>query len=75
MGITQPLNYGWEREPNQSDALKIPALNSSNLQYVRLRSANRDYAYGTWYVSTSGRVNNHYYASIAYRFSPVCVIC
>lgn len=75
MGITQPLNYGWEREPNQSDALKIPALNSSNLQYVRLRSANMDYAYGTWYVSTSGRVNNHYYASIAYRFSPVCVIC
>lgn len=74
MGITQPLNYGWEGEPNQSDAFKIPALNSNSPQNVRLRSASRNDAYNAWHVYTSGRVYN-YGASSAFRFSPVCVIC
>ena len=74
MGITQPLNYGWEGEPNQSDALKIPALNSSSPQNVRLRSAVRNYANSAWYVGKAGVVN-HTSPSDAYWFSPVCVIC
>ena len=74
MGITKPLNYGWEGEPNQSDAFKIPALNSNSPQYVRLRSAHRTNAYGAWNVSTSGQVGGSG-ASTANRFSPVCVIC
>ena len=74
MGITQPLNYSWEAEPNRSEALKIPALNSNGPQNVRLRSANRDNACIPWCVYTSGRVGDHY-ASYASRFSPVCVIC
>lgn len=74
MGITQPLNYSWEAEPNQSDAFKIPALNSNSPQSVRLRSASVRYACYTWIVVTSGKVS-YYGASDAYRFSPVCVIC
>ena len=61
--------------PNVYDAFKIPALNSSSSQYVRLRSALRGHASNTWSVYSSGYVNNGYYASGAGRFSPVCVIC
>ncbi len=74
MGITKPLNYVWEVEPNQSDAFKISAVNSNSPQTVRLRSAYRSNACYAWSVNTSGRVT-HYYASSAHRFSPVCVIC
>ena len=41
-------------------------------QNVRLRSANRGNSYNTWYVNTSGNVNNNN-ASNANRFSPDCV--
>lgn len=60
---------------NVFDAFKIPALNANSAQYVRLRSANRGHAGNTWYVYSSGYVNNYSTASGAYRFSPVCVIC
>lgn len=40
--------------------------NPTSPQYVRLRSANRDNAYNTWYVNSSGYVNNNG-ASYAYR--------
>ena len=63
---------GWH--PNVYDAFKIPALNASSPQNVRLRSANRGNAYNTWFVNSSGYVGN-YGASTAPRFSPVCVIC
>ena len=36
------------------------------------RSANRGYAYATWYVYSSGYVYNGYYALYAYRFAPAC---
>lgn len=75
MGIIQPLNYDWEGEPNQSDALKIPALNSREPQDLCLRSATMSYACNTWFVSTYGRVYSNGHASYASRFSPVCVIC
>lgn len=63
---------GWH--PNVYDAFKILALNSSSPQHVRLRSALRGVAYYAWHVFSSGYVFNNY-ASYAYRFSPVCVIC
>ena len=45
-------------------------------QYCRLRSANRGYAYGTWYVHTSGHAySSTYGATAAYRCAPACVIC
>ena len=64
---------GWH--PNVYDAFKIPALNASSPQNVRLRSAHRGYASITWYVNSSGYVHTTYSASYAHRFSPVCVIC
>lgn len=61
---------------NVFDAFKIPALNANSAQSVRLRSAYRGNANFTWSVYSSGYVNNgYYYASYAFRFSPVCVIC
>ena len=57
------------------DAYKIPALNSSSSQSIRLRSAYRSYAYNAWYVDSSGYVSSNGSACYAYRFSPACVIC
>ena len=51
------------------------AINAqTSAQGVRLRSAYRYLGYVTWYVLTSGNVNN-YYACNAYRCAPACVIC
>lgn len=47
--------------------------NHTSPQYVRLRSANRGFAYSTWCVNSSGYVYN-YYAWYAYRFSPLVVV-
>lgn len=60
---------------NVFDAFKIPAINASSAQDVRLQSANRGNANSTWYVHSSGYVSYYYPASYAIRFSPVCVIC
>ena len=46
----------------------------TSAQNVRLRSANRGYAFYTWNVNASGYVGN-YYAVISFRFAPACVIC
>lgn len=40
--------------------------NPTSPQYVRLRSANRNYAYNAWAVNSSGTVGN-YNASLAFR--------
>lgn len=48
--------------------------NHTSACHVRLRSANRSYAYGVWYVNTSGTAYNGY-ATSAYRPAPACVIC
>jgi len=61
---------------NVFDAFKVPAINANSAQYVRLRSAHRGYANDTWNLGSSGYAGSGgYYASSAYRFSPVCVIC
>ncbi len=46
----------------------------TSAQYVRLRSANRGFAFVTWTVFASGYVSNTY-AVNSYRFAPACVIC
>lgn len=74
MGLTRPINWGWEAEPNRSDGLCIPAINNNAPQYVRLRSANLYYGSDTWFVYSSGIISGSG-ASNALRFSPVCVIC
>ena len=43
-------------------------------QYVRFRSAYRDYACYVWNAYTSGAAGDSV-ASGAYRFAPACVIC
>ena len=48
--------------------------NHSSAQNVRLRSAFRGIAYNTWSVHASGSVSSYYYASSAYRFSPLVFI-
>lgn len=47
--------------------------NPTSPQGVRLRSANRSYAYITWYVYSSGSVNNNA-ASSAFRPAPLMFI-
>ena len=47
--------------------------NHTSPQNVRLRSANRGSAHGTWYVNSSGYVDN-YNAWYAIRFSPLVVV-
>ena len=47
--------------------------NHTSAQYVRLRSANRGYAYYSWSVSASGYAGN-YYATTAIRPAPACAI-
>lgn len=71
LGVTDFVS--WYAE-NTFDGFKIPALNLNSPQSVRLRSAIRGTASNAWNVHASGYVSS-YYASHAYRFSPVCVIC
>ena len=46
----------------------------TSAQYVRLRSAFRGSAYFTWIVSAAGSAY-YYYATVAFRPAPACVIC
>lgn len=71
LGVSAPVaQYG--TYPN----LITTAINAkTSPQYVRLRSARRGYSCGAWSVSTSGGVGSYGYASSAFRFSPVCVVC
>lgn len=47
----------------------------TSAQSVRLRSASRGGANGTWLVSASGGVGSVIYAVYSNRFAPACVIC
>ena len=71
LGLTTPA--GWH--PNIYQNLIHYAINAqTSAQNVRLRSADRGNSYGAWYVISSGYVSYNY-AYLAFRFSPVCVIC
>ena len=61
--------------PTTYAAYRIGTINAKTTpQYVRLRSADRGYAYNAWYLNSSGYVNSSYSASNANRSLPVCVV-
>ena len=47
----------------------------TSAQNCRLRSASRGTASSAWSVAASGYAYSYYYATIAYRCAPACVIC
>lgn len=68
------LSGVFQWHPTTYDILKSYALeNHSSAQGVRLASAYRGNSYSTWYVYSSGNVNNGY-AINAVRCRPACVI-
>lgn len=69
-GATAPLAQ-WGTYPN---IITYAVENHTSPQHVRLRSASRGGANGTWYVGSSGIVISNYGASDAYRFAPLVVI-
>ena len=48
---------------------------NTSAQYCRLLSASRGTASSAWSVAASGYAYSYYYAPIAYRCAPACVIC
>ena len=73
LGSDSLVGYG---SNNIFDAFKIGAINAqTSPQYVRLRSAYRSAAYGTWIVYSSGYVGSGTGAYSAFRFAPACAIC
>lgn len=68
-GLTSP-NAQYSTNPNM---ITYAVENHTSPQYVRLRSANRGYAFTTWLVSSSGNVTSNS-ASLAYGFAPLVVI-
>ena len=68
-GASAPLAQ-WGTYPNM---ITYAVENHTSAQHVRLRSAGRGYAFGTWYVYSSGVVSA-YSASNSYRFSPLVVL-
>lgn len=68
-GRTSPCEW-WTDYPNM---VEYSVANKTSPQYVRLRSAYPGYACLTWYVGTSGYVDDSY-ASSAFTFAPlVCI--
>ena len=68
-GRTEP--FAWST--SYPELVHYAVENHTSAQYVRLRSASRNYSSVTWYVYTSGYVtdNGAYYAD---RFSPLVVL-
>lgn len=69
-GATAPLAQ-WGTYPN---IITYAVENHTSPQNMRLRSASRGHAGGTWSVGSSGSVNSSGYASGANRFAPLVVI-
>lgn len=69
-GRTTPCEW-FTDYPNM---VEYSVANKASHQYVRLRSAGRHVAYGTWGVGTSGGVNYGYAAFSSNTFTPlVCI--
>lgn len=65
------LNY-----PSVYEGFKIPAVNAQMTpQVYRLRSAASNYVCYSFVGLTSGGINGTTGSSIAYRLTPVCVVC
>lgn len=68
-GRTTPCEW-WKDQPNM---ITYSVANKTSAQLVRLRSADRNGAYFTWLVHSSGNISGSY-ASGAYACSPlVCI--
>ena len=67
----EELEGGYEYVNTEADRVKVDENGETDWHWTR--SAIRGNANTTWYVSTSGNVNDSY-ASWANRFSPACVI-
>lgn len=63
----------YQRYSTYADLKKYYCNNTTSPYYYWLRSVNRDYAYGAWFVGSSGRVN-YSYASYATAASPLVAI-
>lgn len=61
----------WQTYP---ELIHYAIENHTSAQHVRLRSAVRGYAYGTWYVNSSGSVSVSRAASYALRPAPLVFI-
>lgn len=72
LGLKSP--QGWYNDNKLSAAIIYAIENHTTPISERLRSANRDYAYSTWYVSSSSGVYSSYYARGALRSAPIVVI-
>ena len=70
LGLTSPASHYPTIYPNY---ITYALENHSSAQYVRLRSAARVYSCNTWYVSTTGYLNDHN-ANSAFRCAPACVV-
>lgn len=68
--LTAPMEYYQTYPQVRTYAIE----NHASAQGVRLRSASRGTASGTWYIDSSGGVSN-YDAVNAHRCAPACVIC
>ena len=64
---------GWYGDNKLSAAIIYAIENHTTPVTERVRSANRNGAYNTWYVYSSGSVDD-YYARTALRFAPIVVI-
>lgn len=65
---------GWYGDNANAFHIRYAIENHTSAQLVRLRPANRGYAYHTWHVYSTGFVYP-YYATYATRSAPACVIC
>lgn len=75
LGLDSPQAIGSANA--NANHIRYLASNHASAAYVRLRSANRGAAYGTWYVNSTGNVYYSYagYAAHASASAPACVIC
>lgn len=69
-GRTTPCQQ-YQTYPNM---ISYSVTNHTSAQYVRLRSASRNYASYVWAINYGGNVNSGYGASYAYAFSPLICI-
>lgn len=73
LGLTNPQAQG--NGGANAKHIRYAIENHASAQHVRLRSANRAGAGNTWIVTTSGYASYGYYATLANRPAPACVIC
>ena len=66
---------GWYGDNANVNHIRYAISNHSSAQSVRLRSAYRGYAYGTWSVGTAGLVYSSGLATYSIGPCPACVIC